>query len=238
MFFIPLRFENVSEKLCRTRNAFAKDCLDIMKHYPVRCIVCFAGIACMALGIALTTKANFGTTPITSLPYVASLGFAPSLGFFTIVLNLLLVAVQVAIMRKRFPPMQYTQIPVSCLFGLLIDAWMFVLPDFSVPSFWLKLAVLASGVVALAIGVSMEVAADVVVLAADGAVKAISIVSRKDFGMAKTVFDVSMVLLGVVLSLALFQEIRGIGFGTAISAVFVGVIVKQLLGRWHGVVGK
>ena len=85
----------------------------------------------MALGVVLTTKADLGTTPITSLPYVASLGFVPSLGFFTIMLNLGLIAMQVLIMWDKFPKIQYLQLPASLLFGLFIDFWMAIVPDFT-----------------------------------------------------------------------------------------------------------
>ena len=194
--------------------------------YCSRWIVCFAGIALMALGVSLTTRANLGTTAISAIPYVASLGFAPSIGFFTGALNVLLVIMQIVIMRGRFPRLQYLQIPVSCLFGLLIDFWMHMLPDAAPQSYLSSMLLLAAGIVALAVGVFVEVSADVVMMAGEGAVKTFSLVLKKDFGILKTGFDVTMVLLGVALSLILFRELRGIGEGTILSAVLVGFILK------------
>ena len=39
-------------------------------RYVLRYLLFFISIFIMALGIALTTRANLGTTPITALPYV------------------------------------------------------------------------------------------------------------------------------------------------------------------------
>ena len=58
----------------------------------------------MALGIALVTNSNLGTTPITSLPYALGAIFALSLGTATFLLNLLFVALQKVLLRKEFSP--------------------------------------------------------------------------------------------------------------------------------------
>lgn len=195
-------------------------------NYITRYLTFFIGIVFMALGITLTTKADLGTTPITSLPYVASLGFTPSLGAFTVILNLVLVAIQVLVMRKKFPPLQFLQIPVSLLFGLLIDFWMSIVPDPVLHSYSYKLLFLFSGTLILAFGVFVEVSADVVMMAGEGAVMVMSLVSQRDFGLLKSIFDVTMVVLAGALSFILFHELKGIREGTVFSAVFVGIIVK------------
>lgn len=190
--------------------------------------LCFIGISTMSLGVALTTRASLGTTPISALPYVASLGFRPSIGFFTVVFNLVLVAAQVMALRGRFPKLQYLQIPMSCIFALFIDLWMSLLPEFAGVHYAGKLAALAAGTFALAFGVYMEVSAGVVMMAGEGVVKALAIITRKDFGVLKACFDVTLVTLGAVLSFVLFNDLKGIGLGTIVSACFVGLCVKLI----------
>lgn len=198
--------------------------LGMFKRYGVF----FLGITIVALGVALTTKASLGTTPISALPYVASLGFQPSLGFFNLVLNLSLVAGQVAILRERFPRIQYLQIPISFVFAFFIDFWMYLIPGLHTEAYAYKLLALGLGTLALACGVFLEVSANVVMMAGEGAVKALAMTLQKDFGTLKTGFDITLVVLGALLSIILFSEIRGIGEGTVLSAVFVGVCVKCL----------
>ncbi|MCD8350015.1 MAG: DUF6198 family protein [Planctomycetaceae bacterium] len=193
----------------------------------LRYVLCFVGITTMALGVALTTKANLGTTPISALPYVASAFTSMSIGVWTGLFNVLLVVAQVLVMGKRFPKLQYLQIPVSCLFGLFIDVWMSCLPEFATHSVAMQIAVLCAGTVTLAFGVFLEVSAGVVVMAGEGAVKVMTIVSRREFGPLKVVFDVTLVLTAVLLSLYMFEELKGIGIGTIVSAACVGLLVKM-----------
>ncbi|MDL2271918.1 DUF6198 family protein [Desulfovibrio sp. OttesenSCG-928-I05] len=194
----------------------------------LRYLFFFLGLSCMALGIALTTLARLGTTPISALPFVASLGFSPSMGFFTGVLNLLLVAFQIIAMRGKFPRVQYLQIPAALVFGSLIDFWMYLVPVPEAMTYVQSLMYLAAGTFVLAFGVFVEVSADVVVMAGEGAVLVIATMLRREFGVVKTAFDTSLVLLAALLSLVLFGSLQGVREGTLVSAVCVGVIVKFL----------
>lgn len=196
------------------------------KRYLFRYLVFFFGLSCMALGIAITTLAELGTTPISALPFVASMGFTPSMGFFTGLINLLFVFLQLALLRRKFPKEQFLQIPISFLFGLFIDFWMRLVPLPETMTYAYSLLYLAAGTVVLAFGVFVEVSANVVVMAGEGAVLALAAVFRRDFGIVKTLFDSTLVLLAVLLSFLLFWDLHGVREGTFISAVSVGSIVR------------
>lgn len=200
------------------------------KVYIFRYFVFFIGLSFMALGIALTTLANLGTTPISALPFVASLGFTPSMGFFTGVMNLALVGMQIAVLRRKFPKMQYLQIPASLAFGFLIDFWMYLVPLPEVMSYPCSLLYLAAGTLTLAFGIFVEVSADVVVMAGEGAVLVLTTILRRDFGFTKIAFDTTLVLSAALLSLFLFGELQGVREGTLISAVLVGFLVRFFFG--------
>jgi len=201
-------------------------------QYIFRYTVFFIGIFFMALGIVLTIKAALGTTPISALPYVASLGFVPSLGFFTMLMNMGLIAMQVLILRDKFPKLQYLQIPASLLFGVFIDFWMAAVPEPAGHTYAGQLLYLGAGTLVLAFGIFVEVSANVVMMAGEGAVMVLSLVTRRDFGTLKVVFDSTLVLLAGLLSLLLFQEFRGIREGTLVSALLVGCIVKLFFAVW------
>ncbi len=42
------------------------------RHLAARCAILLAGLAVMALGVALSIKAELGTSPISSLPFVTA----------------------------------------------------------------------------------------------------------------------------------------------------------------------
>ena len=50
-----------------------------------RYIIFLIGLFVNSLGVSLITKANLGTSPISSIPYVLSLNFPLTLGNFTII---------------------------------------------------------------------------------------------------------------------------------------------------------
>ncbi|HCL5074350.1 TPA: hypothetical protein N2F43_003683 [Salmonella enterica] len=176
----------------------------------------------MALGISLITLAGRGTTPITALPVVASLGFGFSIGFFTVVLNMGLIVLQLVILKRNFPKRQFLQIPFAFLFGSFIDFWMHIVPLPEVMTFSWSILFLVLGVIIQAFGIFAQVTANVVILAGEGAVVALTTVIDRKFGLLKTALDATLVLLAVLLSLLIFGQVEGVREGTLISALFVG----------------
>jgi uncharacterized membrane protein YczE len=200
-----------------------------LRKHAINYLLFFVGLSCMALGIALTTLASLGTTPISALPFVASLGFPASMGFFTVLLNMLLIVLQIGVLRRlqrKFPKEQYLQIPASIIFGSFIDFWMHVVPLPEVMTYGWSLLFLSLGILVVAFGVFVAVSADVVVMAGEGAVLVLSMLFHRDFGVIKTIFDTILVFLAVVLALLLFGELQGVREGTLLSAFLVGMIVK------------
>ena len=76
---------------------------------------------------------------------------------------------------------------------------------------------------------SLEVTANVVVLAGEGVVISICKVLQIKFGYMKVGFDVILVAIACVLSLAFTGRIQGVREGTVAAAVFVGLLSKQIL---------
>ena len=89
-----------------------------------RYVVFLIGLFINSFGVSLITKANLGTSPISSIPYVLSLNFPFTLGQFTIIFSLLLILIQLLILRKNFKAEHLLQIPISILFGYFIDLTM------------------------------------------------------------------------------------------------------------------
>ena len=89
-----------------------------------RYIVFLIGLFINSLGVSLITKADLGTSPISSIPYVLNLNFPFTLGQFTIAFSLLLILIQLVILRRNFKAEHLLQIPISVLFGYFIDLTM------------------------------------------------------------------------------------------------------------------
>ncbi len=77
------------------------------------------------------------------------------------------------------------------------------------------------------LGVSLSVSANVIMNSGEAFVKAISDTTNKNFGNVKIAFDVSCVVLALILSLLFFDfTIVGTREGTIISALCTGLVVK------------
>ncbi|MDE6165310.1 MAG: hypothetical protein K2F62_06915, partial [Muribaculaceae bacterium] len=81
----------------------------------------------MTLGVAMCVRSDLGSSVISSCPLAFTLagaeGLVPalSLGTYTNILNALLVAGQIAVLRRRFNPVQLFQLVIGFIFGTLID---------------------------------------------------------------------------------------------------------------------
>lgn len=203
------------------------------KELGLRYGIFLVGLFINSLGVSLITKANLGTSPISSIPYVLSLKFPWSMGVFTILFNVLLVVLQLILLRKKFRPEYWLQIPVAVLFGWFIDLTMMLLGWMNPQGYLLEVVSLLIGCVVLGFGVYLEVLADVVMLPGESFVRSIVSTWHTDFGITKICFDASLTAISVVLSLVFFQGLQGVREGTVVAALLVGFIAR-LFGRWFG----
>lgn len=196
------------------------------KNLVRRYIVFLFGLFISSLGVAFVTKASLGTSPISSIPYVLSLKFTPTLGVFTIYFSLFLILLQIIILGKKFNKIELLQIPVSILFGYFIDISMFLLKWVNSDIYVVKVLYLLIGCVILGFGVYLEVIADVLMLPGESFVRSLTIRFGVDFGITKVCFDASMTVTAGIISFILFNTINGVREGTIVAALIVGLIAK------------
>lgn len=195
-----------------------------------RYIIFLIGLFVNSLGVSVITKADLGTSPISSIPYVLSLNYPFSLGVFTVFFSVLLIFLQLLILRKNFRAEHALQIPISFLFGYFIDLTMAMMGNLAPERYAVKILFLLVGCVILGIGVYMEVLANVAMLPGESFVRAVSSTWKTEFGMTKICFDVSMTVIAGGLSVYYTGHLEGVREGTVIAALLVGFIAR-LLGR-------
>ena len=98
--------------------------------------------------------------------------------------------------------------------------------DWTVGAYPMGWIPLLAGCVILGLGVALEVLGDVLYLPCEGVVKAISYKSHAEFGTIKTLFDLSMVLSAIVVSVLCLGHISGLREGTIVAAATVGGISR------------
>lgn len=77
-----------------------------------------------------------------------------------------------------------------------------------------------------AFGITLGIRACFIMTPADAFVRALSSFLQKPFGNIKTRFDMSLTILAVICSFAMFGNFRGVREGTLISCFLVGNIIN------------
>lgn len=185
-----------------------------------------------AFGIAFITKASLGTSPITSVTYVASMFTPLTMGQWTIIFNISFLIFERMLMTKedmkKDKRMYLMQIPITLFFGLFIDCSMNMLYWLAPVAYLNKVVSLLAGCVILAIGIALEVKANAAMVAGEFFVYTIARRFRTEFGYTKLGFDIAMVVMACALSLVFMSGIYGVREGTVVAAIIVGPIVHFL----------
>ncbi|MDY6065848.1 MAG: DUF6198 family protein [Finegoldia sp.] len=185
-----------------------------------------------SLGIALITKANLGTSQISGISYVLSLKFENlSFGLITFLLNVVFLIMQIMILKSRTDLKIIAQLPVSFLLGFFVNISMGIFSFVDPNNFLAKVLFLLLGCTILGLGISIEVAPDIVKIPGEAIVFTIAREYKLDFGKVKVIFDIILVAIALVISLIAFGSVKGIGVGTLVSALLVGRIVNFFNGK-------
>lgn len=198
-----------------------------------RYILLIIGVFFIGLGIAFAKRSDLGISPVSSVANVVSLKF----DFFTVgtwlmLWNFLIIVAEVLILRKEFKPIQLLQIPISFLLGFFTDIGMQIVSFIPVNIYIIRLLLVLCGVVVLGFGITLTVISNTVMNVGEAFVDILAHKLNKSFGNIKVMFDISCVLLSVILSLIFFDfSVVGTREGTFITAFCTGFVVKWLTKR-------
>ena len=162
-----------------------------MKRLLLFCI----GLLLAGLGVAMGSTPGLGTSPISSLPYVTTFIIPWRFGAATIIINIVFFLGQIAILKRRFRAFQIIQLPMLVVFGLCIDLGVWLTGFFIPQSYILKLLETVFGCFVLAVGVWLQIRADITLLPGDAFIKVVADEYRLVFGTVKICFDCSVSLL-------------------------------------------
>ena len=191
-------------------------------------LFCAAGLILISFGVALTTKAGLGTSPISAIPYSLSLIIPGlSMGTWLILFSIALVLIEIILLKGKMPARSWiSQLLISFPVGWLIDAAMWLLTPFNPELYLVKVLAVILGCVIIALGAYLCVSASLLVLPGDGFVQVLAQVTGKSFGGVRVISDTTQILIAAVLCLIFLHALVGVREGTIIAAILVGSIVK------------
>ena len=173
--------------------------IDTIQRY----LLFIIGLFFSALGVAITKKGELGVSPISSVANVMSIRLPqPSLGYWLIIWDCVLIL------------------------GQITDFCVWMISFFTPKHYVVQILLVLAGTVVLGFGITLAVIANVILNSGEAFVKALSDTIHKEFGNVKIAFDISCVVVAVILSFLLFHKLVGTREGTVIAAFCTGFVVK------------
>ncbi len=205
------------------------------ENYAVRFVVYLIGLFIMTLGVSMSVKSNLGVSPVSSIPYTITCITGLEMGKATILFHIVLVILQIAILRKDFQAKNLLQIIVGIVFGYFTTFSNYLFSFLPTPeNLLIRLAMMLCSTVVIAFGIFLYLPADIIPLAGEGAMKAISDKTQVLFSKIKVCFDISMVAISLCACLLILHRLGSVGAGTVVAAVLVGSIlgvINKLFGE-------
>jgi len=196
-----------------------------------RLLIFVAGTLLYGFAVGLMAAPDVGVSPISSIAYSLTY-ILPSmtLGMTQMLVNSIMVLIQIAWLRREFQPMQLMQLPASLLFSVVIDCTMplvhFIMGLGSGLIF--RGAVFLISLPVMALGLSLVLKADLVMMPGDGLAKTLAQKTGWPFGQAKVRTDCACVAFTCVISLLFLRRIVGIQIGTVVAALTLGRLVRLI----------
>ena len=162
-----------------------------MKHLKIRIPMYFIGLFIMTIGIALSVKSNLGVSPVSSIPYTITCVWGIEMGKATILFHIILVILQILLLRKNFKPVQLLQVPVGVVFGYFTTFCNYMVSFLPTPeNLAIRIFMVLLSTVFVAFGIFLYLPADLIPLAGEGCMQAVSFVTRIEFSKVKLVSTV------------------------------------------------
>lgn len=189
----------------------------------------FIGLFVMTIGIALSVKSNLGVSPVSSIPYTMTCVWGIEMGKATILFHIVLVLIQILLLRKNFKPVQWLQVLIGVVFGYFTTFCNYLVSFLPTPeNLGIRIVMVLASTVFVALGIFLYLPANLIPLAGEGCMQAVSSVTHVEFSKVKIGFDCTMVLISAVTCLSLLHTLGSVGAGTIIAAVLVGTLVGIL----------
>lgn len=201
------------------------------------------GLFIMTIGVAISVKSNLGVSPVSSIPYTMTCVWGIEMGKATILFHCVLVLLQIALLRGNFRPISLLQVGAGVIFGYFTTFCNYLMSLVAIPdNLVIRLLLLLVSAFLIALGIFLYLPADLIPLAGEGAMQAVSQITGIEFSRVKVGFDCTMVAVSAITCLAVLHTLGSVGIGTVVAAVLVGtlhgMITKVLGEKRDRVLGK
>ncbi|MBR2560536.1 MAG: hypothetical protein IKE31_00140 [Eubacterium sp.] len=195
-----------------------------LKNYGIYLI----GLFVASFGLALSTKAGLGTSPVASVAYSISLIDSHlSFGMWLNVWSLIQTAVEVLLLRRKCKPIEIViQTVLAFVYGYLTDFSGWLTRGLTADSYPVQFLIMLLGCFVVALGIWIQFKGGVAMLPGEAMNRAISMVTGRRYENIKILFDVLYIILAAIICLAAIGRLEGVREGSIIAALLIGNIIK------------
>ncbi|MBQ6334954.1 MAG: hypothetical protein IJI46_07805 [Erysipelotrichaceae bacterium] len=202
-----------------------------MNRLGKRILIYIIGIIVLALGLTLNTKTGLGCSPIIAVAYALAEIFKVNLGDVTFMLYCLFVIIELLIQLKQKQDkkqllMTILQLPFSIVFTRFMNLYANIIPDLSSKNMVLRLIFLFVAIVCTGVGAAMILNVRLVANPADGIVACLAQLLNKETGLVKNAFDISCIILTLLICLVFFHPLTGVGIGSVVAMLMTGRVIS------------
>lgn len=192
------------------------------KQLTRRILQYLSGLICMAIGLVMLKRTNWGVSPITAVPDAVANITPLTLGNATILLHVICVILQIVVQRKVTLKSLLT-ICIGVPFGYLVDLFMWLWSPTLVV--WQKCIVLVLGIAIQGFGVALISGCDMMLPAPDEFNNVVSRIYNKKLSNVKMCTDATYVIIAVVINLISTHSLASVGISSVASVLLTGRFV-------------
>ena len=197
-------------------------------QFVIRVLIYCLGLLSLAFGVAFSVNSNLGVSPVNSLPYVISRIVNVQMGTCVTAVFCFYILLQILILGRKFNPVNLLQIVFSTIFGYFVDFAKMVLGDFTIPTYFGQLTMLAIAIPLIAVGIALYMDAQLVPMPMEGLSSCLADKFGVSFPNMKTIVDCLVVGIGLVLCFVFLGKLDGLREGTIITAVVTGKVIALI----------
>ena len=193
-------------------------------HYTLFII----GLFIASMGVAFSTKAGLGTSPVSSVPYsVSLLSKLLTFGGWLNLLSVIQITVQVILLRSKCNPVEIViQTILAFVYGYLTNLSCYLIRGMSVETYIGRMTLMLLGCVILAFGLFVQLKGGVAMLPGEAMNRAISSIKGWKYENVKVFFDVLYIAVSAVICVIFLGKLEGVREGSIIAALLVGNIIR------------
>lgn len=202
-----------------------------MKKQVFRYLLTFAAMAMAAISQTFALKADIGVTPCwDSLAMNVSQITGIKVGTFTMVMGILMIALQFTMLGKGFRPLRLLQFPGVFLYGAIMNLFYYRIMTFEVSHYAFRILLLGLSVVGMAFFLGITTYLDMIPTPTEAMVKVLADKTGVGFGKLRWAVDIICVAISLSLSFLFHLSIK-VREGTVIGMLFLGPLMGWFMGK-------